>query len=124
MMKRTHLYIILILFQCSCTMKKHRIHPSAYDVNTGDKIQATGVKLARGRIFYIHTTRYDSPLTSMAIFDNKLNSNFMPATLKSNSFLGAASSQSKADTVITNDLLVLTALQESIDNTIQGFQYR
>lgn len=105
-------------------MRKHKIPPSAFDINTGDKIQAKSVVLERGKIFYIHTTQYDNPLPSMGIFDNKFNSNFMPATLKSNSFLGAASSHSKADTVITNDLLVLTALQETIDNTIHGFQYQ
>lgn len=48
----------------------------------------------------------------------------MPTTLNSNTLSGMASSHSKTDTIITNDLLVRTSLQECIDNTLPGFVYQ
>lgn len=123
MIRRKCHYLIIILL-CSCTMKKHMIPATAFDMVTGDKIINKGISLKKGKVCYIYTTSYEGQLPDMGIFKNISNSNSIPTMLNADSFLGSASSSSKADTVINNDLIVQIALQETINNNLPGFQYQ
>ena len=105
-------------------MKKHMIPSTAFDVATGAKITDKSVSLRKGKVCYIYTTSYEGTLPDMGIFKNITNSNSIPNMLKADSFVGAASSSSKADTIVNNDLIVQTALQETINNNLPGFQYQ
>ncbi len=121
--KRTTYF--LVLFFCSCTIKKLQIPTEIVSLNTGEEIKENSIRLEKGKICYIYSSQYDEQLFSGSLFKNQKSSNFMPAKGVSTEklFNGAASRSAKIDTILNSNLIVYKALQEALLNIPVGFQY-
>lgn len=118
----TFYFMLFLILMSACATKKSSMAPMAVNTISKDTILPQSIQLKRGKICLAYTTSYKSDLPDMGIFQRKNSANFVSRS-PDNSFWGGSSSLSKADSVVTNNYLVINTLYSAINKLMPGFEF-
>lgn len=121
--KHILLILVIVLFY-SCGVQKGITFTQmiAIDTNSKDTIPIEGISLHKGKSCFFITTLYDQPLPTLEIFNQENRYNFITPTQKSG-LSGSYSDSYQTDTIIRNQLLVITAVKAAIKKKLSGCEF-
>lgn len=116
-----HLLVVIIVFS-TCATRSKTIITVALDEQQGDTILPKSLPLQKGKICFVYTTSYGNELPMGCDFKKKSHADFT-SMYPGKGLWGGTFSSGKADTTVTSNILVQSAVYEVARRLPVGMEF-